>query len=82
MKADIPSLVLHNIDDAFTDDEKRKLVELAKEREWVSLLKLSETEILEKYSTTPKFEPRWFADSIKESAEYVKKYEADICVTV
>ena len=67
-------LVLHNVNESFTDEEKEILVSRANERNWENLLELSEDEILNKYSTTPEFEPAWFVSNLIESAEFVRNY--------
>jgi len=74
MRTEMPSLVLHNVRDPFTDEEKSRLVALAKERKWTDLLKYNATEILHNYSTTPDYEPRWFVDNLIESAQYVQNF--------
>ena len=68
-----PNLVLHNVDEVFSAEEKEILVSRASGRDWANLLELSKNEILDKYSTTPEFEPTWFVSNLIESAEFVKK---------
>jgi len=76
IRTGIPSLVLHNVEDTFTEEEKDALVAGARGRDWTKLLDYSPAEILDKYSTTPEFEPSWFCSNLIESAEYVKFYKA------
>jgi hypothetical protein len=68
------NLVLHNVDEVFSEEEKEILVSRANSRDWSNLLELSENEVLDKYSTTPEFEPAWFVSNLIESAEFVKNY--------
>jgi hypothetical protein len=74
ISTELPSLVLHDTNEVFTDEEVKSLVEEANERNWTKLLDLAEEEILNKYSTTPEFEPSWFVSNLIESAEFVKNY--------
>jgi len=75
IRSGLPSLVLHNAEEAFTEEEKDAVVAGARERDWTKLLEYSPAEILDKYSTTPAFEPSWFCDHLIESAQYVKSYK-------
>jgi hypothetical protein len=72
----IPSLVLRDMNIPLTAEEKTALVNEAKKQDWLNILKLTDTEILDRYSTTPEFEPSWFAENIKRSAEFVRDYKA------
>jgi hypothetical protein len=75
MRTNIPSLILHNVEDLFTNEEINALVNEANEYKWADLLELSNDEILNKYSTTPEFEPCWFVANLIESSEFVRNYE-------
>jgi hypothetical protein len=70
----MPSLVLHQADKQFSEDEKNSLVKAAKERNWLNLLELSPEELLDRHSTTPEFEPSWFCETLINSVKYVRDY--------
>jgi len=70
----MPSLVLRDMTVPLSDEEKTALVHEAKKQNWESVLNMSEAEILDKYSTTPDYEPAWFARNIVRAAEFVESY--------
>jgi hypothetical protein len=74
---------IHNVEDSFTDEEKAILVENAMKpskrtgKNWLAVLEEDVDKILDNHSTTPEFEPRWFVDTLIESAEYVRDYKGE-----
>lgn len=60
--------------DPFSKDEIETLVKSAKEHNLQQAADMSDEEILQTYSSTPKFEVPWFCDNIRQAGNYVKTY--------
>ena len=71
VKSGLPSLLLRSAEDEFTQEEIDALVAGAKGRDWGKLANLTDEEILDRYSTTPEYEPTWFCENLRESARFV-----------
>ena len=67
-------IVLHKADEDFTFNQIKLLVLKAKENNWTDILYMTKDEVLNKYSSTPKYEAPWFFATMRQSAEYVKNY--------
>jgi hypothetical protein len=74
LRTGLPSLILRDTDVPFTEAEKAALVAEAEKQNWSDVLAMTDEEILEKYSTTPQYEPAWFAGSIRRAAEFIREY--------
>jgi len=70
-KTGLPSLVMRDADKPFTPHEKAALIALARRENWQQILDMSDSEILDKYSTTPEHEPYWFCETARQSAQYL-----------
>ncbi len=51
-----------------------QLVHLARQNGWTDMLEMTDEEILNKYSSTPEYEPPWFVPTLRQSAKFVKYY--------
>jgi len=69
-----PQIILQHATTEFTSKQIRKLVEKAKENNWLNILQMTMSEVLNKYSSTPIYEAPWFYASLRESANFVKNY--------
>lgn len=68
------SLSLRSVDQPFPKEQIRQLLIIAYQSDWLSILELSDEEILYYFSTTPQYEVAWFCDTLRQSATYVKKH--------
>jgi hypothetical protein len=57
---------------AFDDHTISKLVAAANREDWTQILKMSDEEILQTYSTTPQWEVPWFSETLRQSAKFVQ----------
>ncbi|MFX0557032.1 hypothetical protein ACOCEA_09540 [Maribacter sp. CXY002] len=69
-----PQIVLQLASQDFTPEQIKLLVDAANKENWVSILKMTKDEVLNKYSSTPQYEAPWFYESLRISAEYVLNY--------
>lgn len=65
---------VRNQTDTFTEKEISVLVNAARNAGLEEAAKMSDKEILNKYSSTPEYEVPWFCDSIRQAANYVINY--------
>jgi hypothetical protein len=59
---------------SFTDAEKTELVQKAKSAGFDKAADMTDEQILDEYSSTPRFEVPWFCDTIRAAAVYVKSH--------
>ena len=69
-----PPVWLWNSDRTFDDATISRLVNAANQDDWTRILKMTDKEILETYSSTPQWEISWFVATLKESARFVDKW--------
>ena len=75
LRTGLPSLVLRDMTIPLTVAEKAALIAEAKKQGWDKVQSMTDREILERYSTTPMYEPQWFAGNIRRAAEFMRKYK-------
>lgn len=71
----LPQIHLHYALSDFTKESIDALVAKAKEKKWQNIATMSDDEILNQYSSTPKYESPWFCDTMRESSNYVINYK-------
>lgn len=69
-----PQIILQPATEDFTADQIKLLVAEANKENWISILKMTKDEVLNKYSSTPQYEAPWFYESLRFSAEYVLNF--------
>ena len=69
-----PPMVLHNAAEPFLQEHIDQLVQQARAIHWTAILEMTDTQLLETYSSTPYDEIPWFCENLRVSARYVKKY--------
>lgn len=67
-------LPLCSVDQSFPKEQIRQLLAIAYQSDWLSILELSDEEILYYFSTTPQYEVAWFCTTLRQSAAYVKRH--------
>ena len=69
-----PPAWLWNSERSFDDAMISRLVGAANQNNWTKILTMTDTEILNTYSSTPQWEISWFVDTLKESAQFVENW--------
>jgi hypothetical protein len=75
LRTGLPSLVLRDMNVPLTDEEKNALVAEAEKQGWLDVFNMTDKEVLDRYSTTPKFEPSWFVGNIRRAGEFVEMWK-------
>jgi hypothetical protein len=72
----LSSLILRDMTVPLTETEKHALADEAQKQGWGRISAMTDEEILQKYSTTPQYEPQWFAGNIRRAAGFADKYSS------